>query len=110
MKHADCVENCLRCYEICFHTAMTHCLSQGGKHTEPQHFQLMMNCAKICETSASFQLSGSEFSADLCELCEDICLACAKSCEEIGGMDECVSACLACADSCRAMAAQLIVV
>jgi hypothetical protein len=101
----SCIENCLHCHKTCFQTAMTHCLNLGGKHIEPEHFRLMIHCAKICETSANFQLSDSKFIAEICKLCEEICVACAKSCEEIGNMDQCVEACRTCADSCRTMAA-----
>src|SRR5215216_747203 len=52
----NCIDECLRCYQICLGTAMTHCLEQGGKHVEPKHFRLMMACAEICRTSAHFML------------------------------------------------------
>lgn len=56
----QCIQNCLNCHHVCYETALNHCLETGGKHTEPQHFRLMMNCAEICQTSANFMLSGSE--------------------------------------------------
>ena len=55
----SCVGECLRCYQVCLGTAMTHCLETGGKHTEPRHFRLMMACAEICRTSAHFMLLNS---------------------------------------------------
>jgi hypothetical protein len=55
----------------------------GGKHVEPKHFRLMMDCATICEASANLQLGGSPFSARLCALCADVCHACALSCREL---------------------------
>ena len=84
---------------------MNHCLEHGGKHVEPRHFRLMMNCAEICRTAADFMLSGSELHDKVCAVCADVCEACAQSCESIGGMDECVQACRLCAQSCREMAA-----
>lgn len=85
--------------------AINHCLEMGGKHLEPQHFKLMLDCAKTCETSACLQVNSSPFSAQLCAVCADICEACARSCEEVGGMEDCVTACRKCAQSCREMAA-----
>lgn len=102
---SECIKNCSTCSETCFKTAMNHCLQMGGKHVEPDHFKLMLNCAKVCETSVFLQLSGSHFSHHLCKVCAEICDACADSCERVGDMDECVAVCRKCAESCRKMAA-----
>ncbi len=99
-----CIVACSHCYQVCLQTAMNHCLEAGGKHVKPKHFRLLMNCAEICQTSASFQLSSSHFQHRLCELCAEICEACAEDCEKVGGMDECVKSCRECAESCRQMA------
>lgn len=100
-----CIDACGQCHQACIHTAMTHCLVEGGKHVEANHFRLMINCAEICQTSANFMLSGSAFHQKICEVCAEICDACVKSCEEIGGMEDCVKVCRECAESCRRMAA-----
>ena len=60
----------------------------------------MINCAEICQTSAHFLLSGSAFHQKVCAICD----ACAKSCEQVGGMQDCVKACREFAESCRKMA------
>ena len=104
-SHQNCIENCSKCYAICYSTAINHCLKMGGKHVEPEHFKLMLNCAKVCQASACLQMSESPFSKKLCAVCAEICEACAKSCESIGDMDECVEACKKCAQSCHEMAA-----
>jgi hypothetical protein len=100
----ECIAACEQCHRTCLQMAMTHCLAMGGKHVEAKHFQLMMNCAEICQTAADFMLSGSKFHQRVCALCAEICEACAKSCKEVGGMDDCVNACNRCAESCRKMA------
>ena len=56
----DCINACLACYASCLGTSMMHCLEQGGKHVEPEHFRLMMACAEICRVSAHFMLIGTE--------------------------------------------------
>jgi hypothetical protein len=53
----SCIDVCTKCYQVCLQTAMNHCLETGGKHVEPSHFRLMINCAQICQTSADLQLS-----------------------------------------------------
>lgn len=100
----ECIKKCLDCHHICLETAMNHCLETGGKHTEPAHFRLMMNCAEICQTSANFMLSGSDLHHLTCGVCAEVCRRCADDCERIGDMDECVQACRECADSCDRMA------
>lgn len=84
---------------------MNHCLVMGGKHTEPAHFRLMLNCAEICQTSANFMLSGSGLHHITCKACAEVCRLCAESCEAVGEMEECVKACRTCAESCSKMAA-----
>lgn len=98
-----CIDACGYCHETCLSTAMTHCLAVGGKHLEPGHFRLMINCAEICQAAANLMLSGSDLANKLCAVCAEVCDACAASCEQIGDMDGCVEACRECADSCREM-------
>jgi hypothetical protein len=100
----QCIQECLQCYQTCKHEAMNHCLETGGKHVEPTHFRLMMNCAEICRTAADFMLGNSQLHARICAACAEVCDACAQSCEQVGDMDECVQACRRCAESCRQMA------
>lgn len=99
----DCIDACSNCHQACLQMALTHCLQAGGRHVEPAHFRLMMDCAAVCATSADLQLSGSPFSGRMCALCADICHACAVSCAGLDGMEECVRACEHCEHSCRAM-------
>jgi hypothetical protein len=100
-----CVEACLACHKTCVTTASQHCLDVGGKHVEPRHFRLMLACAEICRTSACFMELGTEFHKRTCAVCAEVCEECAKSCEQVGDMDECVQACRSCAESCRRMSA-----
>src|SRR5262249_36193132 len=100
----QCIEACLNCHSVCLREAMNHCLETGGRHTEPGHFRLMLNCAEICQTSANFMLSHSELHAKVCGVCAEVCTACASSCEAVGDMDACVQVCRRCAESCQQMA------
>lgn len=101
----DCIRACHDCHTICLSVATNHCLQLGGQHAEPQHIQLMLSCAEICQSAANFMAIGSERHRDLCRLCADVCRECARECEQLGDMDDCVAACLRCAESCERMAA-----
>jgi len=105
-EHATqaCIEACSHCHQVCLQTAMNHCLETGGKHVKAKHFRVLMSCADICQTSANFQLASSIFQHRLCEVCAEICEACALDCAKLGDMEECVVACQECAESCRQMA------
>jgi hypothetical protein len=94
---------CNHCHQICLQTAMNYRLETGGKYLEAKHFRLIMNCADICQTSANFQLSSSDFHHRLCKICTEVCEACSANCEKIGGMDEYAEVCRECAVSCWQM-------
>jgi hypothetical protein len=56
----QCIDNCQQCHEVCLRT-VNYCLQKGGRHAEPAHIRLMLDCIEICETSAnseSFPCSG----------------------------------------------------
>ena len=101
----ECADLCLLCYRTCLRTVFEVCLEAGGKHAAPAHVGLMLGCANICRTSAEFMLMQVKLHAKVCAACADVCQACAVSCDQIGGMEECVEVCRRCADACRRMAA-----
>ena len=105
LTQEECLKLCLDCHHNCLEMAMHHCLQTGGRHTEPEHFRLMLNCAEMCQTNANFILSSSSLHALTCGVCAEVCRLCASSCEAIGDMQGCVQACRACADSCERMVA-----
>jgi hypothetical protein len=96
----SCIENCLNRYGICLETAH-HCLTLGGKHAEPHHIALLNTCARICDTSAAFMLSGSEHHNRVGGVCAEVCRAFEQSCLSMAD-DETMRQC---ADSCARMAA-----
>ena len=99
----QCLKDCQECHDVCLRTAMNYCLKKGGKHVEPTHFRLMFNCAELCQTAAHFMLSDSPSHAVVCAACADVCEVCAKSCDELGGMEDCAQICRQSAESCREM-------
>lgn len=100
-----CIQDCLDCYRVCQMNASLHCLELGGRHVEPAHFRLMLDCVEACRSAAAMMLNGSRHAHEHCRMCAQICRECAESCRQLGDMDECVNACERCADSCQRMAA-----
>src|SRR5206468_6305763 len=39
-----CIQNCQDCHRACLQT-LTYCMKQGGRHAEPEHLRLLMDCA-----------------------------------------------------------------
>jgi hypothetical protein len=92
------------CHLTCSSMAMTHCLEMGGEHARPQHLRLMLDCAEFCAFTADALGRKSQFHNRFAALCADICETCAKDCEALGDMEECVQACRDCARHCTAIA------
>lgn len=100
----QCIDNCQKCHATCLQMLSQHCLEAGGKHVEPAHFRLMLDCAQICQVSVDFMLRGSKHHPHICRECAEINEQCAQSCEALGDMEDCVAACRACVQSCGEMA------
>lgn len=102
-----CIQSCSECEQICLQT-ISYCLKQGGMHAQPQHIQLLQDCADQCALSVKFMIRESNFQPKTCSLCAEICVSCAESCEKMKTdevMKNCAEVCRRCADSCRKMAA-----
>ena len=105
----QCIQECLNCHSVCLQT-VSHCLQMGGKHADPQHIGLLLDCAEICQTSANFMLRGSPLHGRTCAVCAEVCEQCAQTCEQMGDdamMQACAAACRRCAESCRQMASMM---
>jgi hypothetical protein len=101
-----CITNCIDCHAVCT-SCVQHCLTKGGKHADPEHIRLLLDCAEICQTSANFMLRGSALHALTCRVCAEVCEQCARSCERMADdamMTQCAEACRRCAESCSRMA------
>ncbi len=103
-----CIQNCLDCHRTCTET-IAHCLQMGGKHAEPAHIRLLLDCAQICITSADSMTRTSHFHKQVCAACATICGQCAESCSQMAGEDshmrQCAEACGRCEESCKTMSA-----
>ena len=106
-----CIQVCSDCHKACLQT-IPYCLQAGGRHAEPNHVRLMMDCAEICQTSANFMLRGSDLHVHTCAACAEVCERCARDCAAMSENDTrmaaCAEMCRRCAASCRAMAAHAV--
>src|SRR5678816_4491093 len=101
-----CIQNCQDCHRACLQT-LTYCMKQGGRHAEPGHLRLLMDCADICLTSAAFMIRASDLHVFTCGACAEVCQRCADDCNQMSDdlrMKALADTCQHCADSCRAMA------
>ena len=103
----SCIAACNDCAVACDHCA-TACLSEKDVARMAQCIRLDMDCAAICRLAVAYMSRGSEFAADICDLCADICEACAKECSlhPMAHCQECAKACRRCAQECRKMASE----
>ena len=101
-KLQECIERCRECEQVCTST-VPHCLSMGGRHAEQSHIVLLLDCARVCATSAEFMMRGSRYHARTCAVCAELCEACAQDCESFRDdetMRRCAETCRRCAESC----------
>ncbi|MGE5556588.1 MAG: four-helix bundle copper-binding protein [Methanocella sp.] len=101
----QCLKDSLDCYQTCTETII-RCISMGGKHAKAENINLLMDCARICNTNADFIMRNSTYYPQICGICADICDECGDECDKFDDdfMKECASACRRCAESCREMA------
>lgn len=103
-----CIQNCQDCHRACLQT-LTYCMKQGGRHAEPEHLRLLMDCADICLTSAAFMIRASDLHTHTCAVCAAVCARCADDCADMGDdlrMKALADTCRHCAESCAAMAGE----
>jgi len=100
------IEQCEKCHDVCMRT-VTHCLDQGNSLAETDHIRALLDCIDFCATCVSFMLRDSPAHRRVCEICAEVCDACAVSCERFADdrvVTECAKECRRCAESCRKMA------
>ncbi len=103
-----CIKNCLSCARVCLET-LHHCLSKKGFNGT--HIQILQACVDTCQLSAKMMIADLRFHHQSCELCFEVCSACATECERFGEdpqMLHCAEVCRRCAESCRSMAGMTV--
>lgn len=104
------ITDCMNCSNICLET-LNYCLQTGGKHADPGHIRLLMDCAQISRTTSDFLLRMSELSGRLGAVCAEVADRCCSSLERFGDdrqMRACYEACRRTSDSCRRITGALL--
>jgi hypothetical protein len=104
-----CIMNCVQCAQAC-EQLIHHCLNAGGAHADPDHIGLLQDCVDICSLTARYMTRESTLHIRACELCSEVCLACAIDCErfeEDSVMKSCAEVCRRCSESCQKMSAMV---
>jgi hypothetical protein len=105
-REEERIRKCLVAYKAT-HSCLKHCLVSDEKHHKHGHITLLKECSEITNLTSSFLLEGSDFKNQICNLCAQICIECAESCEAIDPhdqkMSDCARSCRECAESCMSM-------
>ena len=105
-KYNKAIQACLSCAIIC-ETCNTECLLEKNRENVNRCIALTQNCSAICFLTARLLASQTEFASQLCDLCMEVCEACAAECSK-NYMDSCAASCQQCADECRMLSLQLM--
>ena len=104
-KWQSCIDACMRCAEACEFCATSDLKEQDVKMMA-SCAQINRECAAVCWTSSALMSMDSQFAKQFCNLCADVCDACAQECEhhDVDHCKQCALACRNCAEECRKMA------
>lgn len=101
----DCIATCSECAVECAKCS-NDCLNEDDIKILARCIKLTQDCAAICLLAMRTMASGSEFTKQVCKLCEDICNACAVECDKhshLSHCKKCAKACRQCAEECGKM-------
>lgn len=104
-KNETCIAACQECAVACSHCEGA-CLDETDVKMCVSCIKLDHDCAAICFLAISAMARGSQFAKKICELCAEICTACAVECEKHPHFDhckKCAEACRKCAEECSKM-------
>lgn len=105
-----CIANCMMTERQCLET-LAYCLEEQGTAYSGKHIQLLQTCVETCNLSVRLMSMNSQFHQQACELCFEVCDACALECERYEDdeiFSACAEACRRSAESCRGMAGMMV--
>ena len=105
-KHDDLLTKLANCASAC-EMCLNSCLEEDNIQKLVSCIRSDRDCAKMCQVTAGFVASNSQFAPQVVELCEKIAVKCAEECEqhEHEHCRVCARACRECAEACRSFAA-----
>ena len=105
--YQTCIDICLECAAAC-NRCLAACLNEIEVDHLAKCIQLDMECSAICRTTAQFMSLKSEHANAICQICADVCNACAAECNKHDHLEhcrECAEICHRCAEECVSMTA-----
>lgn len=101
----QCINLCVKCARAC-EECSTACLKESDVQARIHCLAILHDCAEICLQSIAFMSRQSKFSKQHCQMCANICEACAVECEQFkdSHCQECARICRECAEACMNMA------
>jgi hypothetical protein len=99
------IQTAYACAQAC-HASASACLQDTNVAGLRDCIRLDLDCAAICTLSAEYMSRDSDFHVQACQVCADICDACALESQlhrDLPHCRECAEACRRCAETCRSM-------
>jgi hypothetical protein len=107
-EYATCIESCSRCAQAC-EECFNACLQEPDVQARTTMLKTLNDCAETCFQAVAFMSRNSTFAKQHCQICADICNACAVECERFKDThcQECARICRECAQACQQMASMV---
>lgn len=102
-RNQSLLESLSQCAVVCNHCA-TACLEEKDVKMLTTCIKLDLDCAAVCQLTATLVARHSDHAEHLLRECAEICNACADECEKHAHMDhcrECAEVCRSCAEICN---------
>jgi hypothetical protein len=103
-KYQKFINDFTRCAEACYE-CFNACLNEQDISTRKNCIKLLIECAKMCETTALIMSMDGKFVKRQSELCAEVCDVCSQEYAlfEDEHCQKCAQECRTCADACREM-------
>lgn len=100
----SCIDSCSKCTQACYE-CFEACINEPDLNARRSCVKMLIECARMCETSVASMSMNAQFSKQHCKMCADVCDACAKECDMFTDdhCKKCADICRMCADECRKM-------
>ncbi|OPJ58179.1 hypothetical protein CLORY_37430 [Clostridium oryzae] len=103
-KYQACIDACEKCAQTCYE-CFEACINEPDLNTRRNCVKMLIECARICETSAALMSMNGMLAIEQCKMCADICDSCEKECRlyQDEHCQKCADVCRICASECRRM-------
>ncbi len=93
-----------RCAQTCYE-CLNACLGEKDAYKRKRLIKILLECSKMCETTAFIMSVDGKFVKKQCQLCVEVCDVCAQECAvfEDAYCRKCAEECRICTDKCQEM-------